>query len=96
MTQIARDARVRARQRELGGRMIEDSVLPLNGVVALGAAGGESRQLVIRIRRIVEAGDMTGRAIRGRSRKLSTGMTLHACHTGVRAAEGKRCVVVIE
>lgn len=96
MAQIAGDARVRARQRELGGGMIEHAVLPLNDVVALGAAGGESSKFVIRIRRIIEVGDVTRRAIRGSSRKLSARMALHTGHVGMGARQGEPRGVVVE
>ena len=55
----ARRGNVRAGQRELGSRMIEEAALPLHNRVAQGAVGGESRELMVGVLRIVEIGDMT-------------------------------------
>jgi len=59
---LALHRRVRAGQREAGGRVIERRGAPRRGVVALLAGGGEAGLHVVRIRRFVEIRLMAGHA----------------------------------
>jgi len=85
---------VRARQRERRLIVIENSTIPISGVVAYGTVGREIRRSVIRIGGPVKVFLVARVALGGNRLVVAVDMALHAGYRGMRPGQGEHRRVI--